>query len=270
MRDTTILLPAFYISSHSTDSSRRAVEAADNVVHAADLNMQVPDTPVHQTDEDTVEVQSSTSGPEKRPNILIEGNNIPINPNKRRRSASFEWSYAPAAKHRAITSGVSTPGREISPRTEVLRPAHESRDVTPAKPRSHPSSVTAGGATDRNPSLSETDDPAGALDQEHIPTPGLRHTKLRELLHLLVNESLRVGGRPESAIAEDTERGEIIEVRSRSSKGDASTKMIEWSVHPSVPKIISGKLFLSFSLQVALMTRQWTNVIFPSSFPVSF
>lgn len=205
--------------------------------------MQVPDTPVPPVDEETAEIQSPTSTFERRPNILIEGNNIPINPNKRRRSASFEWTYAPAAKHRAVESTISTPGREISPRTEALQSVLlESSEATTTLPRRHPTSVAAVSATDRNPSVSEMDDPTLPGDSDHVPTPGLRHTKLRELLHLLVNESLRVGGRPDSAIAEDTARGELIEVRSRSSKGDASTKMIEWSVDSSVPETISGEL----------------------------
>jgi len=226
----------------STDSSRRAVEAADNVVHAYDLNMQVPDTPDPPMDEETAEVQSSASACEKRPNILIEGNDIHINPNKRRRSASFEWSYAPAAKHRAVQSTISTPGREISPKTEALTSAvHESGEIKSILPQSHAIGATVDSATQRNASVSEIDDSAVALDHDHALTPGHRHTKLRELLHLIVNECLRIGGRPESAIAEDTERGEIIEVRSRSSKGDASTKMIEWTVDPSVPETLFGE-----------------------------
>lgn len=214
------------------------------MVHAYDLNMQVPDTPVQPVDEETAEVQSATSTFERRPNILIEGNNIPINPNKRRRSASFDWMYAPATKHRAVESTFSTPGREVSPLTEILRSVlPEAREAPSTFVRSHPTSVAAGSVTDRNSSVLDVDDHTVPGDSDHIPTPGLRHTKLRELLHLLINESLRVGGRPDSAIAEDTERGELIEVRSRSSKGDASTKMIEWSVDSSVPELISGELF---------------------------
>ena len=36
---------------------------------------------------------------------------------------------------------------------------------------------------------------------------GSVYTKIRDLLHLIINESLRVGGRPDSAIAEDTDGG---------------------------------------------------------------
>lgn len=230
-----------YLAHKVTDSSRRAVEAADNVVHAYDLNMQVPDTPVPPIEEESVEAQSSTSTCEKRPNILIEGNNIPINPNKRRRSASFEWSYAPVAKHRAVPSTISTPGREISPGTGDLKYAVQEGDNAGLMPQIVPIGGIVEHATQRNASVSEIDESAATLEQDSVPTPGHRHTKLRELVHLIVNESLRVGGRPESAIAEDTERGEIIEVRSRSSKGEASTKMIEWSVDPSVPEILSGE-----------------------------
>ncbi|KAI9875286.1 MAG: hypothetical protein M1830_008658 [Pleopsidium flavum] len=245
------------------DSSRRAVEAADNVVHAYDLNMQVPDTPVPLIDEETTEVQSSTSAGEKRPNILIEGNDIPINPNKRRRSASYEWSYAPDSKHRALQSTISTPGREISPRTEASRSAvREGGDITSTIPQSHALSGVIDITRQRNASVSEIDDSAVALDQDHGPAPGHRYTKLRELLHLIVNESLRVGGRPESAIAEDTERGEIIEVRSRSSKGEAWTKIIEWTVDPSVPETLPvderdlAKLFSCVFLNAVKFTER--------------
>lgn len=74
--------------------------------------------------------------------------------------------------------------------------------------------------------------------EEHVATPGLRHTKVRELLHLIVNESLRVGGRPESAIAEDIDGGEVIEVRTRTPDGESQTKVIEWSVDPQIPETI--------------------------------
>jgi CheY-like chemotaxis protein len=73
---------------------------------------------------------------------------------------------------------------------------------------------------------------------EYTRGPTLRHTNLREVLQYVVNDALKVGGRPDSAIAEATETGERIEVRSRSSNGEVSTKWLEWNVSPDVPNSI--------------------------------
>ena len=70
---------------------------------------------------------------------------------------------------------------------------------------------------------------------EAVLTPSFRPTKIRELFHDIINESIRIGGRPESALAEDTKYGETIEVRSKYSNGNEATKTVEWLVDPSVP-----------------------------------
>jgi CheY-like chemotaxis protein len=73
---------------------------------------------------------------------------------------------------------------------------------------------------------------------EHSTVPGLRHANLRDVLQYVINDALKVGGRPDSAIAEETDLGEKIEVKTRSSSGQAHTKMIEWMVFPDVPETI--------------------------------
>jgi CheY-like chemotaxis protein len=72
----------------------------------------------------------------------------------------------------------------------------------------------------------------------HQKTPSLRHTNIKEVLHYVITDALKVGGRPDSAIAEATDNGERIEVRTRSSNGEASTKWVEWSVSRDVPDSI--------------------------------
>ena len=228
------------------DSSRRAVEAADNVVHAYDLNMQVPDTPVPPNDDEIMDNQSASSNTDRRPNILIEGNSISFKRSKRRRTTSAEVER-PALKQRHIQSKSSTPHRDVSPHTASLRTAVvESDSITGHKDRAHKSRkrTTAGSKTPEaiDEMALDTSEPELAV------TPGLRHTRVRELLHLIVNESLRVGGRPESAVAEDTDGGEIIEVRTRSSSGKLSSKTVEWSVDDQVPDTIFGT-FISNPLE---------------------
>ena len=99
------------------DSSRRAVEAADNVVHAYDLNMQIPDTPQVENETQSPAVTlSSTAVFETKPNILIEGSNIPVNPNKRRRSTPLSWHSGNPTKIRNRRPSLE---RAISPRTAL-------------------------------------------------------------------------------------------------------------------------------------------------------
>jgi hypothetical protein len=97
------------------------------------------------------------------------------------------------------------------------------------------------GVVRQRPSFVEPEIAFETSEPESTTTPGLRHTQVRELLHIVINESLRVGGRPESAIAEDTDGGEVIEVTTRGTNGNPCTKIIEWSVDPQVPETIFGK-----------------------------
>lgn len=215
------------------DSSRRAVEAADNVVHAYDLNMQVPDTPNPPNDDDSVDASSSVSSSGRRPGILVEGKSVLFRRSKRQRT-SDSGSSGPATKHRHVVPRAGTPLRDVSPHTAALRTAVEESD-----------DITGGmeGLTENGPALIEPEIACEMSEPESaVVTPGLRHTEVRDLLHLIVNESLRVGGRPESAIAEDTIGGELIEVRTRGSNGESCTRIIEWSVDPQVPETIFGKL----------------------------
>lgn len=210
------------------------MEAADNVVHAYDLNMQVPDTPNPPNEDDSMDAVSTVSSNGRRPSIMVEGKSVFFRRSKRQRT-SDSGSSGPAAKHRHLDPRNSTPLRDVSPHTASLRTVvEESDDIT-------------GGMEDLTGHPAALIEPKIACDMSEpesaVVTPGLRHTQVRSLLHLIINESLRVGGRPESAIAEDTIGGEIIEVRTRGSNGDPCTRIIEWSVDPQVPETILGKLF---------------------------
>lgn len=192
--------------------------------------MQVPDTPNPPNDDESMEGQSTASS-SRRPSIMVEGKSVFFRRGKRHRTSDSGLS-GPAAKHRHLDPRTSTPLRDVSPHTASLRTAvEESDDIIGGM-----EGITAG-----TPALIEPNIAFEMSEPESTVTPGLRHTKVRDLLHLIINESLRVGGRPESAIAEDTDGGEIIEVRNIGSNGDLCTKMIEWSVDPQVPETIFGK-----------------------------
>ncbi|KAL4906503.1 hypothetical protein BDW74DRAFT_167161 [Aspergillus multicolor] len=217
------------------DSARRAVEAADNVVHAYYLNMEVPETPQVERDNNLF-ANSPISASESRPNVFIEGNNIAANPYKRRRSnpPEFGKSPTPKPKVRRVTSP-----KELSPRTEEVKNAvHETDKIFNTPTPAHQIEAVMASMVNPRPSLAvRRSAPYLLLEGINLnfQSPALRFTKLRDLLRLVVNESLHVGGRPDFVVSNATEFGEMIEVRTRSSNGEVFSKAIDWSVDGAVP-----------------------------------
>ncbi|KAL5117175.1 hypothetical protein ACEQ8H_004863 [Pleosporales sp. CAS-2024a] len=213
------------------DSSRRAVEAADNVVHAYDMNMGVPETPTSPLDK--TPDQWNTFWREARPDHMISGN-----------------SMARAACQGVKRTRDDGPWGDGPNKTRVARPVRQRiRESFSEEPPTHTKSgglcPPSGSVSEMNQSCSHKTS-AGHCDSitcpifasEHAKVPGLRHTNLREVLQYVINDALKVGGRPESAVAEITETGERIEVRTCTSSGEAHTKWIEWSVSADVPDTI--------------------------------
>jgi signal transduction histidine kinase/CheY-like chemotaxis protein len=205
------------------DSAKRAVEAADNVVHAYDMNMQIPDTPLQESEGPAVNAPNKNYF-EYKPARVIEGSDIHCNNHKRKRSTESQWQFGVPNKVRHV----DVPRPDVSPRSRSPgAPSSTGRLCRPSPPLHTPNSIPQGDLT--SPSIANN-------DLEALPTPGLRQTSIRQLLPIVINDALRVGGRPDSAVSEPTDLGEKIEVRSRSSNGDVSQKMIEWTVQPEVPE----------------------------------
>ncbi|PKX93065.1 putative sensor histidine kinase/response regulator [Aspergillus novofumigatus IBT 16806] len=205
------------------DSARRAVEAADNVVHAYDLNMQVPKTPQRERESDPFSgpVQSPI---ESLPNVFTEGSN----PYKRRRSNPADWSEASTPKTKAPRRSAK---KELSPRSEDVKNAvYESEQIVHANSSHHIDEVMADMRSAPHLLLEGIN--------LNMRSPSLRVTKLRGLLRLVINESLHVGGRPDFTLSEATDLGERIEVRSRSSNGEVFSKTIVWSVDEALPETL--------------------------------
>ncbi|KAL6708708.1 hypothetical protein ACN47E_002404 [Coniothyrium glycines] len=213
------------------DSSRRAVEAADNIVHAYDMNMGVPETPLSPLDK--TPDQWNTYWREVRPDFMLSATNM----------------HAPARGVKRKRHELAWTDHKIKPR--ISRPVRQRvRESFSEEPpvRGSISCPPATSATDLNrlentcshgTSLGKCDSSTSPMfASEHSKVPGLRHTNIREVLQYVINDALKVGGRPDSAIAQATDTGEKIEVRTRGSSGDAYTKWIEWSVSPDVPETI--------------------------------
>lgn len=157
---------------------------------------------------------------------LIEAGNMISSSLKRRRSQSTGSSTQPKPKHRSIGLAASElRKRSMSPRTALLHSVvEESEQITAASKR-------------RNNSEASGIRSKGPVPQSPVPA-GLSRSRVRDLIHAVINESLRIGGRPDSAIAQTTDHGELIEVVTRNPSGESIVKMVEWSVDPSVPEEI--------------------------------
>lgn len=201
------------------DSSRRAVEAADNVVHAYDMNMAIPESSASSLNNDDEEPFASY------PEIMVSGSDLPIpRPHKRRREETDHSEEGPnkiQARSQTISYGKV-------PSDRLLQGLQEAEQLPESSSSPRPLLSASRGVT--SSSMHSTAD-------KTVP-PGTRHTDLRKVLQYVVNEGLKVGGRPDSAIAQETHTGEIIEVHSHSASGQPLAKVIEWSVHSDVPPTV--------------------------------
>ena len=221
-----------------TDSARRAVEAADNVVHAYDLNMQVPATPINEFDGEALTSFSPPSPVmhESRKSTLVDGeHSVAIEPqSSKRRRSNPDWAMGPPCK----LNFVPIDREQYSPRSQELKDAvHESEKIMQA---THPAGqfeeAVASMASSARPSLAvRRSAPHLHINGLNSREPASTSTGMRDLLHLVVNESLHVGGRPDFATSQKTEAGEKVEIRSHSSTGLMSSKLIDWSVDPAFP-----------------------------------
>lgn len=207
------------------DSSRRAVEAADNVVHAYDMNMGVPETPVSPLDK--TPNQWNTFWREARPEFSTASNSTAQQQQRgvKRRREEVPWVENQTRVNRPIR-------RRTRDTFSEEPPIRESISCPPQ------ASLKEMDKLERCKGRCSSSTSFPRFVSGHQKTPSLRHTNLREVLHYVITDALKVGGRPDSAIAEATDNGERIEVRTRSSNGEASTKWVEWSVSPDVPDSI--------------------------------
>jgi CheY-like chemotaxis protein len=185
-------------TNNQIDSARRAVEAADNVVLAYDMNMGELDSA--QADEGLQGVASSAF-------LTPENTSQPRRGHKRGRS--IDDSSDQSSK---------------TPRLTVDRPGARYRSFSPRLGRSNEQPEA-----ENVPSLAMT--VIGQL------SPGLGQTDIRSTIQSLVIDVVN-GGRPESAITQPIDGGEEIEVRQLSSNGAEKVKLVRWSVDAGVPEII--------------------------------
>lgn len=195
--------------------------------------MQIPDTPL-ETGNLPVLLSSSAAVPESRPHGILQGNDIAVNPHKRKSTNTNTWSFGSSPKRSA---GEISPQHDLSPRSggspsdlsssgSIHHPPLKTALVPSSSALSSPTHVTCGTSA------------RSSRDTGSRPMSSLHQNRIRDLVSTVIHEALCVGGRPESSIGQPTLLGERIEVRSRSSSGRAWYQIIEWSVQSNVPDVL--------------------------------
>jgi len=183
------------------------------------MNMGIPEGPASALADEAPEATMSEARL-SHPEILVAGSDLPISrPNKRRRDDTKNTNDGSPTK---IQATVAARAYKSSPSAGVKQGVFEAEELRGLVHMRRPQMPTPSSSVS---SIHPGDRPVA---------PGVRHTNLRQVLQYVVNEGLKVGGRPDSAIARETELGEIIEVCTRSANGDPKTKLIEWSVDTAV------------------------------------
>jgi signal transduction histidine kinase/CheY-like chemotaxis protein len=198
------------------DSSRRAVEAADNVVQAYDMNMQVPQTPDATKEEAPSYFAPQPVHADARPHIFVEGHGLTL-PGKRRRSVADESTAdRPSAKQR-LDELEADRTKSTSPQRRPSADSIYSLDIFRDSAYDH--------SLNMSPSMNE--DSTSTLQH---PT-----SRIREAIRWSLQESLQVGGRPDKMVIVDIENGQRISVNSATAATSDTGKTIEWTVDPLIP-----------------------------------
>ncbi|KAL3417843.1 sensor histidine kinase response [Phlyctema vagabunda] len=219
------------------DSSKRAVEAADNVVHAYDLNMQMPETPLSTDDEADSKTDYSTSDEQ-----------IPKRPSKKRKfsvkvdnQSAMEVDFHPGPplkKMFTVTEAELSPSLGNPPPTPT-----SASSLNPVKNGIHSNTLecyfTAAPSPCRHsPSM--------------VPTsvsPTHRRLITRDFLRGLLHDTLR-GEHPLKQIHNETPLGETIEVQTQGPRGELRSRLIRLDIELDVPTaIITEERHLYFSIQ---------------------
>lgn len=230
------------------DSSRRAVEAADNVVHAYDLNMQMPETPLTPEVSDAQITPSAASTPESP---ILSASRIP-SPMRTKRTRQDEADFHPGPPLKRMFTVTEA---------EILRAYYPDNDISSCDVCGKITATTAEAAITETVTscLKSPDMDSDSLDgtlggsspvtAQSMLSPNHRHIVPREFMKTLLREALH-NGHPTSEVHTETSLGETIEVRTIGPRGEVQDRIINLSVESEVPEVvIVEELHLQFALQ---------------------
>ncbi|KAH8602661.1 HHK17, histidine kinase-group VII protein [Bisporella sp. PMI_857] len=216
------------------ESSKRAVEAADNVVHAYDLNMQMPDTPLTPVGS---EVDQSLSVSQTAHVDYGSGLSSPLS---RKRDRIDSASFHPGP-----------PLKKMYTMTELeLLPDYDRKE---SHTRFVPQTIlplvaeAVGEPEAKYPSsMSRTNSPIIA---PAVIGPTHKRIVTRDFMRNLVTEALK-SRHPIMVTERDTETGKVVEVKTLGSRGEVQEQTVYLDIDPDVPEaVVTEEQHLQFSLQ---------------------
>lgn len=222
----------------TTESSKRAVEAADNIVHAYDLNMQMPEVPlapVNDTFSTKPKIYSSPNG--------ISPHLPTLNGKTRVHIEDPDFHPGPPLK-RICTMTES----------EILQTCYQVDSTTTLNSSTFIAtevsvSSEAASSTDCRSQRPTSDKRSSLTISPSMMSPTHRRVLTRHFIRSLVTDTLR-SGHPISEKRIETELGETIEVKTFGSTGEVQELTIHLKIEPDVPEaIITKEQHLHFSLQ---------------------
>ncbi|TVY81188.1 Sensory/regulatory protein RpfC [Lachnellula suecica] len=221
------------------DSSRRAVEAADNVVHAYDLDMQMPETPLTPVASDAPN-NSFNSGASSRKQSPLQDTGAEAASSSPKRQQPHEGDLAPRKRHkRGFTVTETDIQRKYYPEDVLV-----SCDVC----MTVENKIVAASSSDSCQPPIHNRKGSPVITQSML-SPNHRRVGTRQFMQTLVNEALR-SGHPTSEVHTETELGETIEVTSLGSRGERQDRKVCLNIEPDVPEmIIMEEHHLQFALQ---------------------
>ncbi|PWW76148.1 hypothetical protein C7212DRAFT_357477 [Tuber magnatum] len=229
------------------DSSKRAVDAADNMVHAYDFDMEVPSTPKMSSqvlpdlpdgpDATLTPMRDSGFGP-STPRV------VPRQSSKRRRESGSPEDMMPhKVRHRSEGldhdgdgDGILDP--RLLPRSRSLSPPGYTGSLARLL---MPDDIQRRDSSGHSMLSAASPSPSGAwlvFDAAGKIQLNSRPLKIRELLSQILHETLRSGGRPDSTRSSLTPEGERIIVSTMGPGEMNSTVEIELKVDESVPETL--------------------------------
>lgn len=208
------------------------MEAADNVVHAYDLNMEMPDTPLPTDDEKERLLYDARLHNHQSLDPLLDGDGAlattPISTTKRSRGEDSSFHPGPPIKRLAISADDNL--RPSSHDAAEIHAIDHAADWQPT------ASTSAAAPTDSLAAVA-----SGASRRPvtplvvSVPGPPYRHVDTREFMQKMVSDALR-NGHVERKVHTPTYFGETIEVRSRAPAGEVRDKVVHVVVDPAVPE----------------------------------
>lgn len=219
------------------DSSKRAVEAADNVVHAYDLNMEMPGTPLGSEDEAGREIS-------KQPTILDGDSAMSKSTKEKKRPRDEEPYDHPGPSMKRFADGSAKQRDQIYFAPD--RSCNTSNDDYTTASRWYP------GESESSSNSWPTSPPKlnSIIDFKVTLSPAHRVVSTRDFMHSLVINAV-LGAHPAEQNHRKTERGVLIHIKTHGPHGEVRGDLdVELDIDAAVPEsMVVEEHHLRFCLQ---------------------